>query len=85
MPMLLSWSDPNHIARVNFFDRATIPLGPSAACSHNQGLSERMRMPRGTRSRLKGDGGTTNKRGVGCVKKRINPYSASKPVWRTFV
>jgi hypothetical protein len=82
--MLLSRGEPNHISGVNFLYRTAFPLSPPATCRDNQCLSERMRMPGGTRSRLKGDAGTSNERRVGCLKERVNTDSSGKPVCRTF-
>src|ERR1700722_1537905 len=84
VPVFLSWREPDHIPGVNLLDRGTFPLNPSTACRDNQCLSERMRMPGGTRSRLKGDAGATDKRRVGCLKERVDTDSAGKPVCRTF-
>jgi hypothetical protein len=82
--MFLSRCEPNHISGVNFLDRTAFSLNPSAACRDDQYLSEGMRMPGSTRSRLKCDAGTGNKRRVGCLKKRVNTDSAGKPICRTF-
>ena len=80
MPVLLSRSKPDHIAGMNLLNQATLPLNPSAASCNNQRLSKRMRMPRCTRARLKGDAGSGNQRRVRCLKKRVNPYRTRKPI-----
>ena len=41
-------------------------------------------MPRSARSRFKCDAGARNEPRIGCLKKRVNPYGACKPVCRTF-
>jgi manganese oxidase len=52
MPVLLAWRKPHHITRADFFDWPAQTLCPAAACRHNQGLPERMRMPCSSRARL---------------------------------
>ena len=84
MPMFLSRREPNHIAGVDFLYRAAFSLNPSAARRDNQGLSKRMCMPRGTRSRLECDMGAGNQCRIGRLKERVDPYCAGKPVCRTF-
>lgn len=82
--MLLSRRKPNHISGMNLLNRATLPLNPSTARSHNQSLSEWMRMPRSTRSRLERDAGAGNRCRIGRLKERVNPNRAGKPLCRTF-
>ena len=82
--MLLSRREPDHISGVNLHCRATFPLHPTAACRHNQSLSEGVSMPGGTRSRLEGDAGTSDKRRVGRLKERVDTDDASKPLCWTF-
>jgi hypothetical protein len=82
--MFFSRRKPNHISGMNFLDYTAFSLNPSAPCRDNQCLSEGMRMPGSTRSRLKGDAGAGYKRWVGCLKKRVNADSARKSLCRTF-
>src|SRR4249920_428422 len=46
VPVLLARRAPDHIARANLFFRATLALHPSASFRDDQGLPERMRVPR---------------------------------------
>src|SRR5690348_637082 len=55
MPMLLAGRDPDHIAGANVLDRLPLTLNPAATSRDNQGLAERMRVPRRTRAGLEGD------------------------------
>jgi hypothetical protein len=55
VPMLLVRSEPHHIARSHFLDRAAITLNPTETRHDNQGLAERMGVPRRACARLKGD------------------------------
>ena len=55
-------------------------LSPAAASRDDESLAERMRMPCSPRARLEGYAGTLNKCRIGCLKKRIDPYGAGKPL-----
>src|SRR5437870_7101170 len=73
VPMLLTGGEPDHIARPNFLNRAFPAPCQAAASRDNESLAERMRAPRGPRTRLEGDAGALNKCWIGCLKKRIDP------------
>ena len=60
MPVLLAGREPDHIAGPDLLDRSALALSPAAAGRHDQGLTERMRMPCGPRARLEGDAGALN-------------------------
>jgi len=47
MPMLLARREPDHIAGMNLFNRTGLALRLAAAGCDNQGLTERMCVPRG--------------------------------------
>jgi hypothetical protein len=68
MPVLLAGSNPDHITEPDLLDRSACALNPTPASNDDESLAERMRMPRGSRSRLEGYTGTLNTRRVGCLK-----------------
>src|SRR4051794_37999011 len=72
VPVLLAWSERDHITWTDLFDGATPALCPSATGRDEEILAERMRMPRSTRTRLKGNECASSARGVGRVEERIN-------------
>lgn len=74
MPMLLIRFEPDHIARPDFFNRAAPLLHSADAGRDDQRLPERMRMPGGSRAGLKGNTCTARTRGIGCLKKRVDPH-----------
>src|SRR5207253_4611221 len=53
MPMFLVRRKRDDIPRTDFFDRATLALRSTAARCHDQGLPQRMRVPRGASTGLK--------------------------------
>src|SRR5207249_301907 len=55
VPMLFSGRKPDHIARVNFFNRSALALRPATAGCDDQSLSEWMRVPRRSSARFKRD------------------------------
>src|SRR5437870_1476289 len=55
MPMLLAWRAHDDVNRTNFLDGSAPALHPAAARGHDQGLPERMRVPRGARTGLERD------------------------------
>jgi hypothetical protein len=57
MPVLLARRKPDHVAGPDFLDRAALALRPAATGGDNQGLAQRMRVPRGARARFKRDRG----------------------------
>ena len=68
MPMLFARRKPDHVARPNFLDRPTPSLRPAAAGRHDQGLTERVRMPCRPGSRLEGDAGANSPRRLGACQ-----------------
>src|SRR5271163_2904987 len=83
VPMLLSRWKPDYISWPDLLDCTTPALCPAAAGRDDQGLTERMRMPRGTGAGLEGDAGANNTRGIGRVKQRVNPHRAGEPIRRS--
>src|SRR5258708_22859824 len=45
VPVLHPWWNPDHVALSNLLNRASPLLNPARALGHDQGLTERMRMP----------------------------------------
>jgi hypothetical protein len=83
VPVLHTRRKPDHISRPNFFDRAALELCPAATGRDNQGLAERMRMPRGVGARLEGDAGAERASWSLCVEQRIDADRAGKPIGRS--
>src|ERR1700730_9845884 len=84
MPMLLSRWNPDPIPWPDLLDWTTPALRPAAAGRDDQGLTERMRMPRGTGPGLEGDAGANNSRGIGSLKERIDANRTGEPICRSF-
>ena len=83
VPMLLVRRKPDHIARPNFLDWSALSLCPSEAGGDDQRLTEWMRVPGGTRTRLEGNACATHTRRFGRVEQRIDAHRAGKPINRT--
>src|SRR5205085_10986578 len=60
VPVLLARRKPDHVTGPDFLDWPAPALRPTAAGRHDQGLAERVRVPRGSGTRLKGDAGTSD-------------------------
>jgi len=54
--------------------------GPAAPSRDDESLTEWMRMPCSPRAGLESYAGTLNEPRIACLKKRINPRSASEPL-----
>src|SRR5260370_16126261 len=54
VPMFFAGLEPDHVARTDLLDRAALALRPAEPGSDDQGLAERMGVPRGGRSRFEG-------------------------------
>ena len=81
--MLFAGRKPDHIARPDFLDRPAPALRPAAAGRDDQGLTKRMRVPRGTSTRLERDAGADDTRRIGCVEQRVDPNRAGEPIRRS--
>ena len=55
MPMLHARRKPDDIAGMDLLNRATLALRPTTTGGDNQGLAERVGMPRGASVRLEGE------------------------------
>jgi hypothetical protein len=80
MPMLLSGRTRDYVTRPDFLDGPAPALYPAAVGRHDQRLAERMRVPRGTRTRLERDAGNKNTLWIACIKQRIDPNRAAEIV-----
>src|SRR5271166_4373542 len=64
VPVLLARREPHDVARSDLLDRAALALDPSAPRGDDQGLAERMGVPRCPRAGLEGDAGAGRARRV---------------------
>ena len=78
MPMFFAGFKPNHIPRLDFFDRAAPALHPPPARRHNQSLTQRVGVLGGPRPRLKRHISAQVVRRSRRVKQRIHPDIARK-------
>jgi hypothetical protein len=86
MPMLFARRKPDHVARPDFFNRAALALRPAATRRHDQGLAQRMRVPRGSGAGLKRDAGTAARAGrFPGLEQGVNAHRAGEPIGRSFV
>src|SRR5690348_1078291 len=83
VPMLLVGREPDDIAWADFLDRAAFALDPAAAGGDDQGLAERMRVPRGARAGLEGDAGAGNARRVRRTEQRVDAHRAGEILRRS--
>jgi len=65
MPVLLAGREPDDITGPDFLDVAAPALRAATASRDDEGLTQRMGMPCGTRTRLEGYAGALNKCGIG--------------------
>jgi hypothetical protein len=70
VPVLLAGREPDHITRPYLLDWFALALDPATAGRHDQRLAERMRVPRGTRTRLERDAGNKNTLWIACIEQR---------------
>ncbi len=84
MPMLFTWRDPDHVSGSDFFNGAASALHPAAAGSDYEILSQRVRVPAGSRAGFEGDADPLCARwGLG-LKKGIDAHRPGKPISRSF-
>lgn len=81
MPVLFSGPTGDDVSRSYRDNRPAPALCQSNPCSHDQGLSKRMRVPRAARPRLEGDARTTRPSGLGrfdsgSIRTEPEKYSA---------
>ena len=69
---------PDDIARTDFFDWPAFGLRPAKAGRDDEGLAERMGVPRGTGARLEGDVTAAHTRWVANLEHRVHADGAGK-------
>jgi hypothetical protein len=76
--VLLTRLEPDHVTRPNFLDRAAPALHQPAAGRHDQGLAQRVGVPRCPSAGLEPDTGAERAgRGI-CRKQRVNAHGPVK-------
>src|ERR1035441_206587 len=83
VPMLFARRKPDHVARPDFFNRAAPTLHAPAASGHDQGLTQRMRVPRGSGAGFERDTGTDRARRSAGLKQGVDAHRAGEPVGRS--
>ena len=78
--MLFSGSEPDDVARLDFFDRGTLALNPTTTGGNDKRLPEWMRVPVGTSSRLEGDESAKYARRITSLKPCVKTYRAGEIV-----
>jgi hypothetical protein len=76
--MFLARRERHDITRPNLLNRTTFALGPTETGGHNEGLSDRMRVPGGSRTRLKRHQPTRDARRIGRAEQWIDPHRSRK-------
>ena len=78
MPVLLAWRKPDDVAGTDFLDWPTFGLRPAKARRDNEGLAERMGVPRGTGARFECDVTAAHTRGITSLEYRVYADGAGK-------
>ena len=77
--MLLARRKPHHVAGPDLLDRPALALHPAAAGGDDQGLAERIRMPRRARAGFERDErAPLTRAGSGALEQRIDPDGAGR-------
>ncbi len=84
MPVLFVGREPDDVAGVNFFYRAAFVLGPAAAGGDDEGLAERVGVPRSACAGLERDVCASDECWIGSLEERIDADSAGEPVCGAF-
>jgi hypothetical protein len=84
MPVLLARRNPDHVTGPDFFDGAAPTLRPTATGGHDQGLTQRMRVPRCSSAGFECDTGAQRACGSVCLEQGIYAHRAGKPIGRSF-
>ena len=84
MPMLHARRKPDDIAGMDLLNRATLALRPTTTGGDNQGLAERVGMPRGASARLEGYACARCAGGCVWLEQGIDAHRADKPILRSF-
>ena len=78
MPMLLAGRKPDDVAGTDFFDWPTFGLRPAKPGRDDEGLTERMGVPRGAGAGLEGDVATADACRVAHLKHRVHADRAGE-------
>lgn len=84
MPMLLARWKPDNITGFDLINRASPSLHSPTACRHDQGLAQRVGVPRSPRTRLERDIGSNRACRIMRLEKGINTHYAGEPVGGAF-
>src|SRR6266704_3185698 len=79
VPVLLAGWKPDDIAGTDFFDRSALALRPAKAGRDDEGLTERMGVPRGAGAGLEGDVTTADACRLAHLKHRVDADRAGEP------
>ena len=82
VPVLLARREPDHVAGPDLLDRSTLALNPAAAGRDDQGLAERMGVPRGAGAGLEGHACAADASRSLALEQRIDPNGAGELVGR---
>src|SRR5205085_9098502 len=84
VPVLLARREPDHVTRPNWLDRAAPALCQAAARRHDQGLAQRVGVPRGPSAGLERDTGAERACRSVCLEQGVNAHRAGKILGRSF-
>src|SRR5687767_9240916 len=84
MPMFLARREPGHVSGADLLNGPTLTLNQAVAGRDDQGLAQRMRVPRGAGAGLEGHARAADAGRVAGLEEWIDPDGASEPVGRPF-
>ena len=84
VPVFLARCDANHVTGADFFDRASPTLRAPAAGSHDEGLPQRVGVPRCPSAGFERDTVASRAGRFLDLKQRVNAHRAGKPVGGSF-
>src|SRR5216684_7620907 len=79
VPVLLAGWKPDDVAGTDFFDRSALALHPAKARRDDEGLTERMGVPRGAGAGLESDVTTADACRFSHLKHRVHADRAGEP------
>src|SRR5689334_8173077 len=83
VPMLLARREPDHVAGTDLLGRTAVALYPAATRRDDQGLAQRVGVPRGAGARLERDAGPGDARRVGRLEQRVHANRPGEIVRRS--
>src|SRR5271166_3927250 len=83
VPMLFAGRTPDYIAGPDFFLGSTPTLRPAASGGHDQGLPQRMCMPRRARAGFERDTHAEPACRLGCLEQRVDADGAGEVLGRS--